>query len=258
MPTRDPAEEHAERGAEAGAGRAFRAQLRLLGIDTDDQDSVNALRDDLRYLRTMRLESEARRLEAFKTIRATAIGIFVTAARAWPRASSRSDTPDMAVLARVLAYVDMRCVVLRGSGFLAGCLLTYIVLVEAAGAPVTIVSIHEIDGIAVRGGRIELMFDRRQSRSCPAIVDRQLWRWQEVEGRRVQHIVPLPSISAPITQPGATHVLLSIEVPGSIAPGDWFYVSRTTYDCPWMVWFGSGTQTRSPDVPVTITEAALL
>lgn len=63
--------------AERAAARALKDTFRLLGIDITEMDDVNDLRDDFRFVRRQRSESETRRTEAFKSATTAVVGGFV-------------------------------------------------------------------------------------------------------------------------------------------------------------------------------------
>ncbi len=118
-------------------------------------------------------------------------------------------------------------------------------------APVVITGMHEADGIALRGGMIDLVMTTDRSRFCPSETQRYLWRWTEIEGEQTRQFVPLVQTAAPPGS-GSGRVMLSIPVPLPVAPGEWFYRAITIERCSWLpaplrpyVW-------RTPDVAVRI------
>ncbi len=65
--------------AEAAAHEAVRETFRLLGVDIDDQASVNAFRADLVYARKLRRMGDRAGTAAFRAI----VTVAITAAAAW-------------------------------------------------------------------------------------------------------------------------------------------------------------------------------
>ena len=57
-----------ERIADAAAAKAVDGAFRMLGIDTKDIESVNDLRDDFRFMRTLRKDAQERHGEINKTV----------------------------------------------------------------------------------------------------------------------------------------------------------------------------------------------
>ena len=76
------------------------------------------------------------------------------------------------------------------TGALGGILLGLLgggALILAIGdtPPVTIREAREIDGVAFRGGRLDLLQTIDRTRDCAVSTSRYLWRWIDVDGERV-------------------------------------------------------------------------
>lgn len=116
--------------------------------------------------------------------------------------------------------------------------------------PLVLRGVHEVDGVAVRGGWLDLDFRLLRTRVCDAKVERWLWQplRDDPDGRRW---VQLPESANPPTETGVeAHYVLSLPIPGNVPAGDWNYFSRTRDDC----WF-SLMQPKvrdSGDIPVHV------
>ncbi len=60
-----------------------RSVSRVLRVDLDDQDSINSLTDDLRYLRRSRMASEARSNKVSESVISATVGAAIAGAIAW-------------------------------------------------------------------------------------------------------------------------------------------------------------------------------
>ncbi len=134
------------------------------------------------------------------------------------------------------------------------------VYVLSLRAPVLLVALREVDGLAVRGGSLDMLFTLRRTRECDAHVDR--WMWQPTGttdrfGREIRRYVSLPPAANPPTENGMeTTYVLSIPLPSNVIPGDWFYRSRTYDGCGWLPAMQRPSRP-SPDEPVHIGDAPL-
>ncbi len=63
--------------AERAAAKTLHDTFRLLGFDITEMDDVNNLRDDFRFIRRQRFNSEARRSEVFKSTTTAVVGALV-------------------------------------------------------------------------------------------------------------------------------------------------------------------------------------
>ena len=119
------------------------------------------------------------------------------------------------------------------------------------GPPAIVINIHETDGVAVRGGWLELDVTLLRTKICDARVER--WLWRETPGGRTW--VPMPAVASPPTPLDVeTHYRVWLPVPGNIPAGEWHYMSRTHDECqpPWSL--ASEVVRESADVPVTILD----
>ena len=69
-----PLDPRAQEIAERASIRAITDTFRLLGIDITEMDDVNDLRDDFRFIRRQRQNTETRRTEASKSIVTAVVG----------------------------------------------------------------------------------------------------------------------------------------------------------------------------------------
>ncbi len=122
--------------------------------------------------------------------------------------------------------------------------------------PVVIRDLHETDGLAVRGGRLELLIAADKRRECPTVTSRYLWRWVPDPGggeRPIPYIVSLQGPPVPVGDVGiGQRYVLSLALPSDIEPGDWFYRAKSMRDCGWFPAISSTVVRETPDVPVRI------
>lgn len=115
---------------------------------------------------------------------------------------------------------------------------------------IIVTSVQEADGIAIRGGWMELNVSITRGRLCATTVDR--WLWRDTEKGRTW--VPLPLVASPPTEIGVlTSYQVWLPVPGNIPTGRWHYLSRSYDDCT-ASWLSAKTVRESPDVPVMIID----
>lgn len=121
------------------------------------------------------------------------------------------------------------------------------------GVPVVITDMHEADGVAARGGMIDLVLKTQRNRFCPSETQRWIWRWIEIDGQKARQFVPLVVTgAAPVAGDG--WVMLSIPVPSGMQPGDWFYRSITVERCSWLpAPFRPGVW-QTPDIAVKVVQ----
>ena len=118
-------------------------------------------------------------------------------------------------------------------------------------SPVRIVDLHELDGVAVRGGVLDLIATIDQQRLCTTSVRRWLWRPDpELPGAVEWVYLPDVPFKPPIVA-GQDRYRLRIPVPAWVEQGDWHYLGEPDDQCsPFAAWFK--TQRLSPDVMVHI------
>lgn len=125
-------------------------------------------------------------------------------------------------------------------------------------APITLVNVHEADGVALRNGALDVRLTLVRTRTCDAHVDRWLWHTdgeRDDAGELVRRWVPLPATTNPPTPLGVeVSYILSLPLPANVTPGEWFYWSRTYDGCPLLPLLASPAR-ESPNVPVLVTEA---
>lgn len=133
-----------------------------------------------------------------------------------------------------------------------GAMLGAITVGLVQAPPTSLISVSELDGVVAAGGRLELVFDVRRNRVCPATVERQLWQWRTVGDETLRYIVPLPSLGMANSPPDQNKSIVSIEIPQGLRPGTWYYTSRSFFHCSPVSWLFGGSPTKSPDVRVDI------
>lgn len=72
-----------EHDIEAVVTRVLTRHFRALGVDVEDQNAINAFRDDWRHAHRVREEAEARRSNIAHTAIATAVSAAATGLFAW-------------------------------------------------------------------------------------------------------------------------------------------------------------------------------
>lgn len=147
---------------------------------------------------------------------------------------------------RISRFVALIFVVLMAlTGFGAGYYFTW-------RAPVVVRDVREVDGVAVRGGWLDLEVALVRNRLCDTRVERWLWQFQKDGLRRW---VQLPEVAAPpATSLGDAHYVLSLPIPGSIPSGKWHYVSRSRDDCGSPFSFWTPTLRDSKEIDITIAD----
>ena len=144
------------------------------------------------------------------------------------------------------------------AGALGGALLglvggTTLITAISEVQPVTIREAREVDGVAFRGGHLDLLFTIDRVRVCSAVTSRYLWRWTKVDGRSVRQLVPLETSFNGVTSVGTDqHSMLSLALPRDLPEGDWFSWSRSTAQCPSLLGFSHSIIYQTPNVPVRI------
>lgn len=144
------------------------------------------------------------------------------------------------------------------AGALSGVLLglfggAFIISAFGGPPPVTIREVREVNGVALRGGRLDLLFTGDRTRQCPVVTSRYLWRWAEVDGEPIRQFVPLGTSLSGLTPVGGNkRILLSLPVPPDMPEGEWFYWSRSTSECPRLFGLSYSAVYQTPDIPVRI------
>lgn len=146
-----------------------------------------------------------------------------------------------------------------GSGALGGVVLgllggAAIILAIGEPPPVTIRAAQEVDGVALRGGRLDLLFTIDRTRDCPATTSRYLWRWLEVDGTSLRQFVPLGTSASASTLIGENNrVMISLSLPSDLPEGEWFYWSRSVSYCYGILSNLRPIIHQTPNIPVHIT-----
>lgn len=123
-------------------------------------------------------------------------------------------------------------------------------------APIQVLEIREVDGVAIAGRRLDLYFRLVKRADCNARVYRWLWSWAMVEGEFVKKKVPIVMEPVnPIIPVGVeTSYILSIPVPQDLQPGHYFYESETRDGCGWGSRFLPESVRYSPPIPVYLAD----
>ena len=143
---------------------------------------------------------------------------------------------------------------LLGGVFIGLVLGAALVVVLDLRAPVQIGDIREVDGVAVRGGRLDLLVRMDRAQDCVNVTTRFLWTWTEVDGQRVRMFVSLGSATMgvlPLVGKDQRFVL-SVPIPSDLPEGEWFYRSRAVDTCLGLFQIPVSTARETPDIPVRI------
>ena len=120
--------------------------------------------------------------------------------------------------------------------------------------PTQIEDIRQVDGVSVRGERLDLLVRMDRPEDCVNVTTRFLWTWTEVDGRRVRMFVPLGSATMgvlPMADKDRRFVF-SVPIPPDLPEGEWFFRSRAVDTCPGLFHFPVSTARETPDIPVRI------
>lgn len=122
--------------------------------------------------------------------------------------------------------------------------------------PVIVTDVHETDGLAIRGGYIDLSFTITRTRDCPARIERWLWQWASEGEQRIKRWVQVDASGAnpPMTFGNTETYVLAIPIPGGVTAGKWHYRSRTRETCPWTSWLYGENIRESKDIPIEIRD----
>lgn len=113
--------------------------------------------------------------------------------------------------------------------------------------------LQEYEGAGTVDKRLNIYYKFERRRECQTAQLRWLWQWREVDGHRVQFVVPLDMSMVPISNVGPGQVgelVVSYAMPSGIDPGDWFFVTKTMDFCGLLAGIVGPTFRTSPDVPV--------
>lgn len=134
-----------------------------------------------------------------------------------------------------------------------------LVYVPNKAPPVVLRGVKEVDGLVVRAGSLDLLFNVRRERECSPTVDRWVWQdtaMQDRQGRLVRRFVTLPPASnPPVPLREEVTYILSIPLPSNVQPGKWFYRSRSVDHCNWLPSMASPAR-ESPSTPVTVLDGS--
>ena len=135
----------------------------------------------------------------------------------------------------------------------AAILFGWAVGVASQPAPARVIDLQELDGVAVRGGVLDLKATVDQKRTCKTSVQRWLWRLDPLDDNGVEY-APLPD--APFKPPltiGRDRYRLRVPVPTYVEDGDWHYLGVPDDVCsPFAIWRWFWPERQSPDVIIHI------
>jgi hypothetical protein len=147
---------------------------------------------------------------------------------------------------------------LKGAGKLVvsmviGAIVFSVVVHFTGSPPLRVLSLAEQGEVTLQGARLELAVSRLSDKRCDVHTDRELWRWEIRNGERIRVVVPLPFRSNVIVPDGEEKYIVSMDVPATIGPGQWFFVAQSRFDCGWLPGWFEHDVIRTADVPITIT-----
>ena len=148
-----------------------------------------------------------------------------------------------ALLLRMVAWGVIACPIGWAMGF------AYATVFGAKSVVRT--GLHEADGVAIRGGTLDLVANMVRHRTCPADTQRWLWRTRVIDGKAGTQWMPLPATVMPtLAADGPT--MLTIPLPFQVESGDWKYRAVTTERCSWLPGPLGDHVEQSEDTPVRI------
>lgn len=123
-------------------------------------------------------------------------------------------------------------------------------------APIQLLEVREVDGVAIVGRRLDLYFRLVKHADCDARVSRWLWEWAMVDGEFVKRKIPLvmPPVNPIIPVGKETSYILSVPIPPDLRPGQYFYESETRDGCGWGSKLLPESVRQSPSVAVYLTD----
>lgn len=125
------------------------------------------------------------------------------------------------------------------------------VLFSMAQPVVTMSDLHELDGIAVEGGTLDIVVDSTRNRMCPVDIDRWLERPDPLKAGRTQYVyLGVPRI--PPVGVGRASYRVTIALPANIQPGRWFYHAQARNSCGILPMWLSAAERDSGRVPVEV------
>lgn len=127
---------------------------------------------------------------------------------------------------------------------------------DGSRAAVVITDLRETDGLAVQGGRLNILTGTDKRRDCPTTTSRFLWRWvadPDDPAQRIKLYVPLLGPPVPLASVGTERSILSVPLPSDIQPGDgWHYQSKSMRECPVLPALAGVVVSQSPNVPLQV------
>ena len=143
---------------------------------------------------------------------------------------------------------------LRNSAFGGGAVAFGLAIgLAAQPSPARIVDLRELDGVAVRGGVLDLKATVDQKRACSTSVQRWLWRPDPLDPGGIEYAsLPDAPYKPPLTI-GRDRYRLRVPVPAYVEDGDWHYVGVPDEACsPFAFWRWFWPARQSPDVIIHI------
>jgi hypothetical protein len=106
--------------------------------------------------------------------------------------------------------------------------------------------------LTYRDGRLQLYFDVTRQRDCATTTTRWLWTWVTYKGERVRLFMPLGVSLTGVTDVGAEHYLLSLQVPNGVWDGTWYYYERSTIRCGGLLSWLRDEVSETQPIPIEI------
>jgi len=159
----------------------------------------------------------------------------------------------LASLHRVLQRQNM---IVGLVGMTLGSGLGFFLLVWTGQRPPVIVhSAYALNGVAARGGHLDIFFELDRQRDCPTETSRWLWTWVDHDGVKVKQFFPLTNTSTTVTDAGENQeFILSLPLPAGLWEGTWFYWAKTVEHCRFLPVLFRSPIRETPDIAVQITD----
>lgn len=122
---------------------------------------------------------------------------------------------------------------------------------QRSGPAVTYETVVE-QGIAVRGGFMELVVDRVRTKVCPTRETRILIRNEAVAGETMPVVIPLSETGLIWPQLGPSKYTVLVPLPGNLPTGEWNTQTISTDYCHWWNALIGGHTRVSAEVPIRV------
>ena len=147
---------------------------------------------------------------------------------------------------------------------IATSVLTVVVVLIARPVPgIALLDVHEMDGVAPRGGVLDLVTQAKRPPGCFPTVTRWLWRvdplgdgvddleWVQLLGAPDSPPIDAPGLPSPTNRDNRVRrYRLPIQLPPQVEEGEWHYLGIAIDHCD-----NSTLARRTPDFVITVTKS---